>query len=548
MTDRPPFQPQVFGHYYLLEHIAYGGMAEIYRAKSFGASGFERELVLKRVLEKLIENPDFLRMLVNEAKLTATLQHGNIAQVFELGLEKGVYFMTMEYVEGVSLKALLRRVSKAGERLTPQIGAYLILQIARGLHYAHEKSDPMGKPLGIVHCDISPENIVVGYDGNVKIVDFGIARAQSAFSNYKEGMVMGKFNYVAPEQAMGRPLDRRADIFSTGILLYEALTGQHPFGRKGDVDTLVRIARFQKGEVVPPEQAAPGLPKELSEICMTAMAHDLQERYATAQNLAEALGGYLRAIPTALLHDQLKDLLHDRFAQDIATRRSAREQDPRIIGELQRKRAVMVDDSGEFGALAAKEPVAEPPEKGKGKGALLGGIGLVLGLALGLGGALAMRPPPASVLFVTSDPAGATVKLEGSARGETPVAVELEEGTPYLLQLDLANHEPWQETFTAEGALVEKSATLKAKTARLEVVSQPEGARVQIDGEDRGVTPVSLELPIGTEHVVRISRGTVTEERRVNLSGAGTRLQVEFSAAGKPAPGKSPPKRRKRGR
>lgn len=536
MTDRP-FQPQVFGHYYLLEHIAYGGMAEIYRAKSFGASGFERELVLKRVLPKLVENPDFLRMLANEAKLTATLQHGNIAQVFELGLEEGVYFMTMEYVEGVSLKSLLRTLLKSGERVTPQLAAYLVMQIAEGLHYAHEKTDPMGKPLSIVHCDISPENVVVGFDGNVKIVDFGIARAQASFSNYKEGMVMGKFNYVAPEQAMGRPLDRRADLFSSGIILYEALTGQHPFGRKGDVDTLVRIARFSKGEVEAPMTVMPGLPKDLSEITMTAMAHDLQERYPTAQIFAEALATFLQSIPRALLHDQLKDLLQERFAEQIATRRAARGRDPELIHELQRRRASQVERDTPAPPLPQAAP--ERPAAGGGLGMILGAVGLLLGIGLGFGIATVTAKGTRPVLFVASSPPGATVTLEGTERGQTPLAIPLEAGTPYLLQLELADHEPWQETFTAEGAIVERRQSLAAKTARLEVVSVPAGASVEIDQVDRGLTPISVDLPLGVDHRVRVSLGTSVEERRVTLVGAGTRLEVEFAA-----PPRTKPRRR----
>ncbi len=546
MTDRS-FQPQVFGHYYLLEHIAYGGMAEIYRAKYFGASGFERELVLKRVLPKLVEKPDFLQMLTNEAKLTATLQHGNIAQVMELGLEGGVYFMTMEYVEGVSLKGLLRHLIKAGQRLTPQIAAYLVMQIARGLHYAHEKSDPMGKALGIVHCDISPENVVVGFDGNVKIVDFGIARAQASFSNYKEGMVMGKFNYVAPEQAMGRPLDRRADIFSAGIILYEALTGTHPFGRKGDVDTLVRIARFTKGEVEPPSVVTPGLPKELSEICMTAMAHDLQERYATAQSFAEALGTFIQSIPRALLHDQLKDLLEESFASRITDRRAARARDPEVIHELQRKRALEVEREDSGPALPGPT-LDDAPPPGGGKGILLAACGLVLGLALGVAGATVLGGQAGPVLFVDSMPPGAEVTLEGAPRGLTPVALELEAGTPYLLKLALENHEPWQETVTATGRIVERRPTLKAKTARLEVVSEPEGARVEIDQVERGVTPISLDLPLGQEYLVRVSLGSAVEERRVTLEGAGTRLELAFTGPADRKPKRKPSRRRKKKR
>jgi len=529
------FSPQIFGNYYLLEHIAFGGMAEIYRAKSFGASGFERELVLKRVLKKLTDNPDFLRMLVNEAKLTATLQHGNIAQVFELGLTDGVYYMTMEYVEGVSLKRLLRRLGKAGKLLPQDVAAYIAMKIAKGLHHAHEKTDSSGKPLGIVHCDISPENIVIAFDGGVKIVDFGIARAHASFSNYKEGMVMGKFNYVAPEQAMGRPLDRRADIFSTGIILYEMLTGVHPFGRKGDVDTLVRIARFAKGEVESPSLKNPELRAELSDVNMMALANSLQERYQSSELFAEALNRQLGEVSTAQLHEGLLAALREHFPEEIEQRRTARAQDDAIISELQRKVAVQALSGQSPTPIARALSGAERGEAvsalSKGKG-FWGAAALVLavGLSAGFIGAKALSPSTAPYLFVSTQPEGAAVLLEGEEIGTAPLAHRLEGGRPYLLKLNLAGYEEYQETFTAEGELITKRPVLRPKLARLELLSKPAGAEVFINGETRGETPWREDLPVSAIYRVRVALGGSVEEREVHLEGVGSRLEFSFGS------------------
>lgn len=466
------FQPHVFGNYYLLEHIAYGGMAEIYRAKSFGASGFERELVLKRVIERLTENPDFLTMLVNEAKITATLQHGNIAQVFELGLVDGVYFITMEYVEGISLKDLLTAFLAREQLPTPLEAAYIAVQMAQGLDYAHRKSDPMGQPLGIVHCDVSPDNAILSYDGNLKVVDFGIARAQASVSNYKEGMVMGKYNYVAPEQAMGRDVDCRADIFSTGIILYELLTGEHPFGRKGDVDTLVRIAKFAKGEVKPPEEVRPEVPSMLSAIVMKALAHDREERYPSSAHLADALLSYLHPVTPAQVHQHLAGRIQKIFGDRVAERRRIRSEDEPIIRELNRQRA----GAGDAPSGPGKPSTTQARAPLRPRTALLpvvGGLALVLGVASGF---FAGREPPAKVLFVRSDPPGATVRLERAPVGNTPLVVEIQPDRAYLLMVEREGFEPYQHTFVAgSDRIVEIAARLEPKTAGLEIVSEQIG-------------------------------------------------------------------------
>ena len=230
------FKPHLFGKFFLLQRLAVGGMAEIYRARVPGAripgepGGFEKELVVKRILRARSQDQNFIKMLVREAILTVQLTHSNIAQVYECGTIDGNYFISMELVNGVSMKEMMHAFVRAGTQLTPEQSIFLVLQLLQGLAYAHRKADPAGNPLKIVHCDVSPDNCLVSWEGEVKLLDFGIARAATGLSNYKEGMLMGKLGYVAPEQAsLEKSWDHRVDVFAAGIILYELLTKQKPF-------------------------------------------------------------------------------------------------------------------------------------------------------------------------------------------------------------------------------------------------------------------------------------------------------------------------------
>jgi serine/threonine protein kinase len=234
----PEFRPHVFGKFFLLQRLAVGGMAEIYRARVQGAGGFEKELVVKRILPSRAQDQGFIRMLVNEAKLTVQLTHNNIAQIYECGTIDQNYFIAMELVDGVTLKDMAANFSRTGTIITPEQAIFIVLQLLQGLDYAHKKTDAQGAPLRIVHCDVSPDNTLLSYEGELKLLDFGIARAATGLSNYKEGMLMGKLGYVAPEQAsIEQTWDHRVDIFAAGIVLYELLTKVRPFAKATDVSS-----------------------------------------------------------------------------------------------------------------------------------------------------------------------------------------------------------------------------------------------------------------------------------------------------------------------
>src|SRR4029450_2271011 len=217
------FQPKPFGKYFLIEKLATGGMAEIYKAKNFGVDGFEKLLAIKRILPHCSSDKEFITMLIDEAKLSVALSHTNIAQVFDLGKVGTDYFISMEFVDGINLRELMNRAKETGAQLPEDISVYIVSEICKGLDYAHAKKDTDGNPLNIVHRDISPQNILISYEGEVKIVDFGIAKAATKAHVTQHGALKGKLLYMSPEQAWGKALDKRTDNFSLGVVLYEML-------------------------------------------------------------------------------------------------------------------------------------------------------------------------------------------------------------------------------------------------------------------------------------------------------------------------------------
>ncbi|HEX2676396.1 MAG TPA: serine/threonine-protein kinase, partial [Polyangiales bacterium] len=288
MTDSTPV---LYGKYQLLEQLARGGMAEVYKAKAHGVEGFEKILVIKRILPELSQNPRFVEMFINEAKIAVTLSHANIVQVFDLGQAQGSYFIAMEFVAGMDLATTLKRAHRSQRRLTPELAVYIVSELAKGLDYAHRRKDAERNPLNIVHRDVSPQNVLLSYEGEVKLTDFGIAKARTLAQSVTDvGVVKGKYAYMAPEQIVGKPLDARADIFSAGVLLYEALAGVNPFQASSNYDTLQRI---RTGDVTPIENLVGDVPEEVVRVLRTAMAHDPEKRYPSAGHLYEDLIQYL---------------------------------------------------------------------------------------------------------------------------------------------------------------------------------------------------------------------------------------------------------------
>jgi serine/threonine protein kinase len=274
--------------YELLAKLATGGMAEIFLARA-NLAGVQRFVVLKRVLQQRAENTHFVQMFLDEARLSAQLQHANIAQVHDIGIAGTSFFFTMEYVHGVSLTELQRTAITKGVAIPIPHVLTVIAGAGVGLHYAHEKLGLDGKPLGIVHRDVSPSNLMITYEGTVKVVDFGIAKAAHRNADTKIGTVKGKLSYMSPEQCRGLELDRRSDLFSLGIVMWEMLTGTRLFKRETEYDHMEAIVL---GPTPPPSSVRDDVPRELDAIVLKLLAKSPADRYQTAEELVEAIEGY----------------------------------------------------------------------------------------------------------------------------------------------------------------------------------------------------------------------------------------------------------------
>jgi serine/threonine-protein kinase len=269
------------GRYTILGKLADGGMAEIFLATQHGAEGFEKHVVLKRILTQFSADPQFSNMFIDEAHISMSLQHSNIVQVLDLGASGGRYFLVMELVDGWDLERILKRAHEVGMAFPPALALYIVTVICRALSYAHGKTRA-GKPLGIVHRDISPNNVLISEQGEIKLADFGIAKAQRKREKTAAGVIKGKVAYMSPEQASGAVIDKRSDIFSVGSLLYRMMTSVLPFEAPTDLEQLLRV---QKADVTPIEKVKPGVSAAVAEIVTKAMRFAPAERYQAADEM-----------------------------------------------------------------------------------------------------------------------------------------------------------------------------------------------------------------------------------------------------------------------
>jgi serine/threonine-protein kinase len=281
------------GKYRLIAELGHGGMAEVFLSMVAGplGSGFSKLAVVKRLRRNLVEEPEFIAMLVDEARISARLNHPNIVQTLEVDVDNGEYFIAMEFLDGQPLHRIQRRAARTGVTFTPEHQYVIVADVLAGLQHAHELPDYDGTALGIVHRDVTPQNIFVTYDGQVKVVDFGIAKAKGRASETRQGIVKGKVRYMSPEQALGKAVDARSDLFAVGVLLWEAAAGRHFWGER---DELAIVQSLVAGEYNPsPRAAAPGVPAAIDAICRKALAYDPAERYASAAELRADLEAFL---------------------------------------------------------------------------------------------------------------------------------------------------------------------------------------------------------------------------------------------------------------
>ncbi len=306
-----------YGNYQLIKRLAMGGMAQIYLARQRGPEGFEKQVVVKRILPHLGENQEFVQMFLDEARIAARLNHPNIVQIFDLGAQDDSFFIAMEYIHGEDLRRVWKKADRAGTPIPVPLVCRIIIEACAGLDYAHKKTDAQGKPLGIVHRDVSPQNILLTFDGRVKVVDFGIAKAADQATVTRSGVLKGKYSYMSPEQAAGQRLDCRSDIFALGVVLHELLTCNRLFKRATDMATLQAVAEC---EIVPPSQVNPRVPKDLDAVVMKALTRRPEDRYADAAQLQLALedwlSGHQRPSSSAHVADFMKNLYAARLAEE----------------------------------------------------------------------------------------------------------------------------------------------------------------------------------------------------------------------------------------
>lgn len=274
------------GRYSILGSIAKGGMATVYLGRVAGSAGFSRLVAIKRLHPELAAERDFVAMLVDEARLASQIRHTNVVDTLDLVVSDGAFSLVLEYVEGDSLAALLRRVRDAGETVPLPIALAILYGVLRGLDAAHDTRNEEGQPLGIVHRDVSPQNVLIGIDGVPRVIDFGVAKAIGRFDSTKPGEIRGKFSYMAPEQMQARPVTRQVDVYAAGVVLWELLVGRKLFSGE---DSRVICAEVMRGEIKPPSSEAPGVPPELDAVVLRATARDVADRYLTAREMLAEL-------------------------------------------------------------------------------------------------------------------------------------------------------------------------------------------------------------------------------------------------------------------
>ncbi|HRH01024.1 MAG TPA: serine/threonine-protein kinase, partial [Polyangiaceae bacterium] len=569
-ADPADGMPKRFGKYTLLRKLAQGGMAELFLAIQRSVAGFEKLIVIKRILPAVSQDTAFIEMLLHEARVAATLSHPNVCQTFDVGQVDGSYFIAMEHVHGEDLRSIVRQMKKRDVNEFPVEHALaIILGMCAGLAYAHEHHDMNGQPLHIVHRDVSPQNVVVTFGGDVKIVDFGIAKSDKRFAEHtKSGKLKGKVPYMSPEQARGEPVDARTDIFATGIMLFELTTGKRLFKGGSEFETLKLIC---DEEYPLPSQVRADYPKDLEAIVMRALAKNKEERYPSARAMQRDLEEFVRrhrvAVSSLALHGFMQSLFEDK----LAAQKEALSQGKQLADIIDSQHASMrpPESTMELDAFtngarvvtpsmpAAAHTVTDGVAHGRGARSpwLVAGVGAAVLLAIGagvLGGLRARRAdealasaavpaaaPARGTLVVTSDPPGASIWLNGDLRAETtPATLELPRGVELDVKLSMADHEQSRHKLTLTDALPtqEVRAQLKRGSVVLNVVLSPPAsdATFTIDGKV-APGPEIAELSSGVEHTVTVSAPGFVDKSVTFTGGPLEKKRLEVALDRAPA-------------
>jgi serine/threonine protein kinase len=481
-SARPQISPERFGRYVLLEKIGEGGMAEVFRAVAPGTGGFRRVLVLKRILPAMSREARFVEMFIDEAKISALISHPNVVQVFEFGQIEGSHFLAMEYVHGRNLSAVMAKLADLGRTSPPDVIAEIIRQAALGLNHAHSMTGPEGKTLGVIHRDVTPANLMLGFNGAVKVLDFGIARAAEEVKETRTqaGAVKGKVAYLAPEQINRQPVDHRSDLFALGIVLHECLTGKRLF--KAD-NALAAMKAILEMPIPPPSSMNPDVPPKLDKVVLRALQRKPELRYSSGKAMAMDLEAVL--VEQRYFSQRLPNFLKEIFADEVTDSK-----DRILPEELAALEALPEDDEIELGGsgiemvemrprVQTRAPLVAPPT-GTNQSlpevsiSVSGGTELVDGnsrkkLWIGLGGGAAVLATGLVIAMAGGSPAEPPAKTPIVAVPTTPVQ-PVEPALPTMVSIS--------------------------------VDSSPQGAVISDgSGKKMGITPATLEFERSDERV-----------------------------------------------
>lgn len=445
----PPAAPLSFGRYTLHGEVAHGGMATVHLGRLMGPVGFSRTVAVKRLHSTYAKDPEFVAMFMDEARVASRIQHPHVVSIIDVVAEKGELLLVMDYIQGESVSRLLRTSRSLGEHVDPRIAVKVLSEVLSGLHAAHEARSERGLPLGIVHRDVSPQNVLIGVDGVAHVIDFGVAKAAGRMQHTRDGQIKGKLAYMAPEQIRGASLDRRTDIYAASAVLWEMLAGRRLF--TGDEASLMYAVLTTP--ISPPRTLNPEVPAELDAVVMKGLQRNPDKRYATALEMADALEAALAPASSREVARWLERLagqtLHQRanLVAEIESLSGAELPPPRdtLISELS-------EVTGE--ALPAAEPAPEPPEANTGSTAsapivvqsqgahrllwLVAGVSLTL-IAVAASflawrlAVVSSRPEPqpaTSVAIAPSAAAQSATALPSASPNEAPPAVSATAGSP----------------------------------------------------------------------------------------------------------------------
>ncbi|GAB5544087.1 MAG: hypothetical protein SangKO_038470 [Sandaracinaceae bacterium] len=562
-----------YDKYELLGRLAYGGMAEIFLAREVGQQNTRRMMVVKRVLPHVAEDPHFVDMFVDEARLAMQLSHPNICHVYSFGEAEGTYYIAMEWVNGMPLSKIIRR-AKDGEGLPIPLVLKVIAQVAEALDYAHRASDASGEPLGVVHRDVSPQNVMVSYDGVVKLLDFGIAKAASHSTRTEAGVIKGKFAYMSPQQCVGEPIDARADIFALGICLFEALTGKNPFRRKTEFDTMTRIV----GDPTPDaRERRADIPDAIQDVLDKALMKQPERRFQTAGEMQMAIEAVIPTLGMPVNSTRIGEYVSHLFSDVVRDGPSLdtriQEAPPPLSGTGQSgesgrsvPRRPRPPGSTELDAEAMPPAAASMPPPKSSFGAIAGVMVLFALVALaGLGAtgawlllgrgepqAVAVQTPPAPAptppaapdptplvaptgpmpgsVFLESDPSGASVRFGDRGEvGTTPLEIGMIQPGTYDVRVELDGHEPYDGRVTVVAGR-RASLTAELERVRRQIARRPHGppgrlslntrpwSKVYVGRRLLGTTPIGrVEVPSGTVRLRLVDRDGAEHRRAVRV-------------------------------